>query len=134
MMYIPTPQQVNELINRPDVRPATVPAKVSYMDARPFLSEPCNAALAYAGGVCLFEHLGRGSYEAHMFLLPGGRGAQGLEFGRSAMRWLFDVVKGERIVVAAPYLLPQVRFYCRRLGMESTGRDLFHEFFQAEAV
>jgi hypothetical protein len=97
------------------------------------LREPRNLALAYQGGCALFEHLGRGSYEGHMFAQPGHRGRAALEFGRLAVRWLFAEAKAERLSVFAPRQLPQVSFYCRRLGMELLGRDLFQEHFQLEA-
>lgn len=131
--YVPTLAQLNELLNAPGVRPATVPAHITYLDATSFALEPLNAALAYAGGCALFEHRGRGVYEAHMFAQPGHRGREALEFGKVAVKWLFDVVHASKLTVAAPNWLPQVALYCRKLGLEPIGKDLFEEHFQLEA-
>jgi hypothetical protein len=132
--YIPTLSQLNELLNVPGVRPPTVPSHITYLDATDFLSEPRNVALAYQGGCAMFEHLGRGVYEGHMFAQPGHRGAEALEFGKLAVKWLFEVVNASKLIVMAPNQLPEVLFYCRKLGMESLGKDLFQEHFQLEAM
>lgn len=132
-VFAPTVAQVNALVNAPGARPPAL-ACVPYLDATALLSEPRNLALAYQGGCAVFEHLGGGSYEGHMFAQPGHRGRQALEFGRAALKWLFNEVFATRLIVMAPNALPQVRVYCKRLGMESLGKDLFLEHFQTEAV
>lgn len=132
-IYSPSVEQVNMLINQPGMRPLGVPRWVTRLDAAPVLSDSRNMALAYAGGCALFEHLGRGSYEGHIFALPTYRGRQAVEFGRAAINWLFSRVNADSLLAMVPNQLPQARIYCKRLGMESRGRDLFQEHFQAEA-
>ena len=84
--------------------------------------------------MALFEHVQRGSYEGHVFCLPGHRGAAALAFGRAAVSWLFETVCAERLAAHVPMWLPAARIYCRRLGLRSAGRDLFQEYFEVEAV
>jgi hypothetical protein len=131
-LFPPSVEFVNGLINAPGVRP-TAQAGKGWLEAAPFMSEPRNAAIAYVGGAMLFEHASRGVYGGHVFILPGYRGAQALAFGQQAISWLFSTVGASKLVAAAPRQLPQVRFYCRRLGLRSVACDLFQEYFEVEA-
>lgn len=131
--FVPTAEFVNGVINAPGVRPM-VQAGVGRLEAATFLSRVNNAVLAYQGGVAVFEHVERGSYEGHVFCLPGQRGAQALEFGRVAITWLFEEVSADRLLVPVAIWLPAARLYCRKLGLRGVARDLFQEYFEMEAL
>lgn len=132
MIFVPSVGFVNDVINAPGVR-ATVEQGTHRLDASRFLEEPRNAVIGWWGGVAVFEHVERGSYEGHVFCLPGHRGALALQFGRLALGWLFTKVGADRVVAPVPIQLPAARLYCRRLGLRSAARDLFQEYFEMEA-
>lgn len=132
MLFVPDAAFVNAVLNHEAVRP-TAQAGAYKLDAAQFLREPRNTAVACVGRVMLLEHVERGSYAAHVFCLPGQRGAAALAFGRAAITWLFDIVSADRLLAAAPIQLPAVGVYCRRLGLRSAARDLFQEYFEMEA-
>lgn len=131
-IFIPSPGFVEDVINAPGVR-GSVQRGQYRLEASSFLDEPRNAAIGWWGGVMVFEHVERGSYEGHVFCLPGHRGALALQFGRLGVSWLFDVVGAERLVAPVPIELPAARFYCRKLGLRASYRDLFQEYFTMEA-
>lgn len=131
-IFTPSVGFVNDIINAPGVRP-TVQQGLYRLEARSFLEEPNNAAVAYWGGVMLFDHIDRGLYEGHVFCLPGQRGKLALEFGRLGVSWLFDKVGADRLIAPVPLQLSAARFYCRKLGLRAAYRDLFQEYFTMEA-
>lgn len=130
--FTPSVGFVNDIINAPGVR-ATVEQGAYRLDASRVLEQPQNAVIGWWGGVAVFEHVERGSFEGHVFCLPGCRGAKALQFGRLALDWLFGTVGASKLTAPVPVQLPAARIYCRRLGLRPVARDLFQEYFEVEA-
>lgn len=125
---------VDLIINHPDVRP-TVQKGCDRLSSVDVLSDYRNICYGGEGGVAIFIWKGEGVYEGHVFLVPGCRGACGLAFGKAALRALFASGACCKVVAEVPWELPAARWYVRRLGFVSRGRDTEQpvELFQMEA-
>lgn len=113
---------VNLVINHPMLRRA-VSEGTHDLDSTAILENPENLCYACHGGVLMLIGEGSGVFEAHVFLLPGSRGAAGLAFGKTALRSAFTDHNARKITAKAPLALPAVAAYARRLGFVSLGRD-----------
>lgn len=132
-LLTPTLDFVNLVINDPAVRPG-VQRGTERLDCRAVYEDPSNQLIGFIGGVALFKHLGAAAFEGHVFVLPSYRGSEALAFGKAAVTWLFTGPMALRLSVPVPMVLPAARYYCRKLGLKSAGRDLFQEYFQVEAA
>ena len=112
---------VDLIINHPDVRP-TVERGDHKLSSLELLTDHRNICYAGEGGCALFIWKGEGTYEGHVFLLPGSRGASGLAFGKCALEALFARENVRRVISDVPLELPAARMYVRRLGFYSKGR------------
>ena len=129
--FHPTPAFVNTVINHPSVRP-TAERGTHTLDSAEQLSIAANYCLAFAGGVAFFVAQGGGVYCGHIYILEGSRGRDGLLFGRLALQSLSEQRGARKLVASVPVWLPAARTYCRRLGLQSSGLDLFEEHFNME--
>lgn len=132
-LVIPSLAFVQMVINHPGVRP-TVQQGDDYIDACAAYRDDANQIISFEGGIALFKHLGCAVYEGHVFVLPGHRGSEALAFGKAAVTWLFTGPMALKLSVPVPLVLPAARYYCRKLGLKPTGRDLFQEYFEVEAA
>ena len=129
--FTPSPEFVDLVINHPSVRP-TVQLGANRLSSEDVVRKPGNVVVAYEGGVALFQRLGEGLYDGHIFTLEGSRGSEALAFGRLALARLAERSEGGTLRTAVPITLPAARFYCRKLGLKPEGRDLFNEYFTTE--
>ena len=113
---------VDYVINHPEVRPTAQPGTTTRLTSLEVLTDHRNRCYGGNAGVVLFIGLQDDVYDGHVFLLPEGRGAGGLAFGKSALRALFADVPVRNVVCRVPWELPAARWYVRRLGFVSQGR------------
>lgn len=113
---------VDLIINHPEVRP-TAQGGTERLSSLSVLSDYRNLCYAGEGGVALFIYKAPGIYEGHIFLVPGCRGACGLAFGKAALEALFADGGVHTVVAEVPWELPAARWYVRRLGFVSLGRQ-----------
>lgn len=130
-LFTPSPKFFNLVINHPEVRPTVQQGSHRlYSDA--VLANPTTFAVGGLHGVALFQQY-PDAWDAHIFVLPSGRGATGVAFGLAALEQLARHTGGRGSVhTGVPVQLPQARIYCRRLGLKPESRDLFNEYFTAE--
>lgn len=128
MIFQPSDKFVDLVINHPDVRPT-----VQHGAHRLYADTDEAIYLAFDYGVAMFRTFGK-EVDGHIFVLPAGRGAPALAFGKAALERLTTLVPPEtrRLRTGVPLQLPAARIYCRRLGLKPEGRDLFNEYFTAE--
>jgi hypothetical protein len=120
------------VINHPSVRP-TIQRGQERLSSMSVLEDHRNVCLGGEGGAALFLWRGNRSYEGHIMLLDGSRGAAGLAFGRAALGVMFGQYGALRVRAPVPRCLPAAVMYVRRLGFVSQGRDSEQEFYEMEA-
>ena len=126
-IHKPSLDFVELVINHPDVRPT-----VQSGNHRIYPAADDTIYLAFDYGVAMFRRFWD-EYDGHIFVLPAGRGAPALAFGRAALARLSTMSPPEqRLRTGVPLVLPASRIYCRRLGLKPEGRDLFNEYFSTE--
>ena len=132
-IFTPSHKFVDMVINHPAVRP-TVQRGTERLSSEAVLNRPGTLAVGGACGVALFQRY-NDTWDAHIFVLPSGRGAAAVAFGKRALERLAIHTGGSgNIHTGVPIVLPQARFYCRRLGLKPEGRDLFNEYFTTEIL
>ena len=74
---------------------------------------PVGCFVAYAKG--------HGVYEVHTFLSEFCRGADAIEAGKAAMKFIFTFPDVFKLVSMCPACLPESYFFARRCGWRTTG-------------
>ena len=132
MIFTPSITFANAVLNHPAVRP-TAECGVYRINAEAVLLTPGTVAVAFNFGLAVFVKHPNEEYDGHIFILPEGRGALAIRFGKLALAALASSVAGNpRLHTGVPLVLPAARWYCKRLGLKPVGRDLFNEYFTTE--
>lgn len=94
--------QVNAVINHPDVYPWVSPVEGQPLNSGPLLANRANVALFGDFGGAIFIAHQPGFYEIHTQVLPRGRGPWALNAIRDAFAWMFTHTDAMEIVTRVP--------------------------------
>jgi hypothetical protein len=83
-------ERLNYLVNHPEVRPTAGGDGQSYIDLSPFVPDEANHFLGGEHGGVFWHWTAPDTYEAHIFILPEGRGRWALDFAAEAIGYIQD--------------------------------------------
>ena len=113
---------INTVVNHPEVLPG-LGLGMSDLDVTPIIDNPRNIILMGLFGGAMFVWTGPGVYEAHDFFLPEGRGKWALKVSRLMLSLMFSTYGAWMIWAQTPVDNRACRFFNRRLGFVSQGKD-----------
>jgi hypothetical protein len=105
---------VNAIINHPSVREWVSSSGDGFLDVSPQIAEPSTLALRGEHGVVMAYKYDAGIYEAHIAVLPSGRGEWSRQFARNCAKVMF--LQTDCIEVLAR--MPKPHFSVKRLAEE----------------
>ena len=109
--------EVNEYLNDPAIRPTI--GGDGELDATVLLTDRRNICLIGHGGAAMFAWRGPGIYEGHSFLRCRGRAA--IMLGVMGLATIFETHGARMVWGLTPMALRHVRWFNRKLGMQSHG-------------
>lgn len=112
---------LNQIANRPDVRPSCGGDGRSYLDFEPVMADEKNQAVVWEDGALLFIWTAPATYEVHVMVAPEGRGREAYRHVREGLDWMIG--RGaERLWARIPNA--QVRHLAAQMGFARCGTDV----------
>lgn len=84
-----------------------------YLDSSDVLGRPDSHMFVFDGGCLIFFGVGDNVFEGDMYFIPRKRGANAKQSANEALKYMFEVVGADKIVVKAPL--------CNRSSMQIIG-------------
>lgn len=97
-----TAESLNIVMNHPNVERWVRGPITGEIDMTSVVERPGSILLAGEHGCVLFAQLQPGLYDAHIVVLPTGRGAWAVEALRSALHWVFTRTDAVEVVARVP--------------------------------
>jgi len=95
-------ERLNEVANHPSVYPWVKGRTIGRLDLSEPVANPANVLLMGEHGGMFFMHLQPGLYEAHILVLPGGRGEWAERLVHSCLHWMFCRTDAVEIMARCP--------------------------------
>lgn len=121
------PDEVNLIINHPDVFPHVADGLPYPLDCTELMNGRNIFLTAEGGGMCLIW-IRDDVYEGHYYFLPDFRGKSCINEGRNALKWCAN--HGISIIGRTPINNRPARIFNTRIGMRAVRKDDEVEIFE----
>ena len=91
---------INKLVNDPSIRPSAGGDGVSYIDFEPTFNT--FISLEGEGSAWLLTEEDKDVYEVHCFFMPKFRGKSAVDFGKKAIKYMFEIIGAKKLIAKPP--------------------------------
>lgn len=133
-MRLATTDEINHLVNRPDISTAFGVPEDSYLDMSGFYDNQGNVALRSPVGCMLFPKIGHGVYDSHFLFMPGHMGWLIKKCASAMLDTMFTYYGASAIRGSIPRDFRAVRTMAYALGYKQTPDTPFKDGMGRECV
>ena len=111
-------RRLNRVANHPEVRPYIGGPLAGKLDFTAVVQDPRNILLMSQHGGMVFHQLSPGIYDAHIAVVPEGRGKWALNMTRACFHWMFTRTDALEIMARIPKGNVAARAMATAMGMK----------------